>query len=168
MPPGLLAGLVLLGMSIAHLVVPRSLPPLEGPVDRIVVDKSDRTLSLIQDGRVVQVYPVGLGFEPEGDKLRVGDGRTPEGTFQIDLRNDRSSYHLSLRIDYPQPDDVARAAAGGYHPGGEIYIHGQPAGIEGRERLAGDWTAGCIAVTNANIEEIWRVTPTGTPVEIVP
>ncbi len=149
-------------------VSPRPLPPLQGPVDRILVDKSDRTLSLIQHGRVVRVYAVGLGFAPQGDKVVQGDGHTPEGVFHIDLRNEASQYHLSLRIDYPQPEDVARAAELGTSPGGDIYIHGQPPGLGLRERLAGDWTAGCIAVTNANIEEIWRVTPVGTRVEIVP
>ena len=166
--PGLLGILGILGLTLWHLIAPPPLPPLDGPVDRVVVDKSDRQLSLIQDGRVVRVYTVSLGFSPEGDKAREGDGRTPEGTFRIDRRNDRSRFHLSVGIDYPQPDDRARAAEGGYSPGGDIFIHGQPDGIEGRTRLAGDWTDGCIAVTNANMDEIWRVTPLGTEVEIVP
>lgn len=160
--------LALSGLWLAVAPRPVPLPPLGGQVDRVLIDKSDRTLALVRDGRAVRTYPVGLGFAPDGDKARQGDGRTPEGVFRIDLRNDASRFHLSLRIDYPQADDRARAAAGGYDPGGEIYIHGQPDGIEGRARLAGDWTAGCIAVTNANIEEIWRVVPVGTPVEIVP
>jgi len=166
--PGLLGSLFILGLSLWHLVAPQPLPPLAGEVDRILVDKSDRRLSLIQDGRVVRVYNVSLGFAPEGDKDREGDGRTPEGTFRIDRRNDESRFHLSLGLDYPRPEDRDRAAKGGYSPGGDIFIHGQPPGIEGRLRLAGDWTAGCIAITNANIEEIWRVTPLGTEVEIVP
>jgi murein L,D-transpeptidase YafK len=166
--PGLLGSLFILGLSLWHLVAPHPLPPLTGEVDRILVDKSDRRLSLIQDGRVVRAYTVSLGFAPEGDKDREGDGRTPEGTFRIDRRNDASRFHLSLGLDYPRPDDLDRAAKGGYSPGGDIFIHGQPEGIEGRLRLAGDWTAGCIALTNANVEEIWRVTPLGTEVEIVP
>lgn len=166
--PGLLGTLAILGLSLWHLVAPPPLPPLEGTVDRILVDKSDRRLSLIQDGRAVRVYNVSLGFAPEGDKEREGDGRTPEGVFRIDRRNDASRFHLSLGLDYPRPEDLERAEAGGYSPGGDIFIHGQPAGIEGRVRLLGDWTAGCIAVTNANIEEIWRATPLGTEVEIVP
>lgn len=119
-------------------VAPRPLPPLEGPVDRIVVDKSDRTLSLIEDGEAVRVYPVGLGFAPTGDKEREGDGRTPEGVFRIDRLNGESRFHLSLGIDYPQPEDRARAARGDHSPGGDIFIHGQPSGIEGRARLKGD------------------------------
>ncbi|EYD78030.1 ErfK/YbiS/YcfS/YnhG family protein [Rubellimicrobium mesophilum DSM 19309] len=165
--PGLLAILAVLG-ALWHLIAPPPPPPLDGPVDRILVDKSDRRLSLIQDGRVVRVYAVSLGFAPEGDKARQGDGRTPEGTFRIDRRNDASRFHLSVGIDYPQPDDRERAAEGGYSPGGDIFIHGQPEGIEGRTRLLADWTDGCIAVTNANMDEIWRVTPLGTEVEIVP
>lgn len=165
--PGLLALLALLG-ALWQLLAPPPLPPLDGPVDRILVDKSDRRLSLIQDGEVVRAYNVSLGFAPDGDKGREGDGRTPEGVFRIDRRNDASRFHLSLGLDYPHPDDRDRAEAGGYSPGGDIFIHGQPEGIEGRRRLAGDWTAGCIAVANAHIEEIWRVTPIGTEVEIVP
>jgi murein L,D-transpeptidase YafK len=141
---------------------------LDGPVDRILVDKSDRTLQLIVAGEVVREYPVGLGFDPEGDKERQGDGRTPEGIFRIDRRNEGSRFHLSVGLDYPQPEDRVRAAAGGYSPGGDIFIHGQPAGVEGRARIVGDWTDGCIAVTNANMEEIWAVTPLGTVVEVRP
>jgi murein L,D-transpeptidase YafK len=166
--PGLLGSLAILGLSLWHLLAPPPLPPLDGPVDRVLVDKSDRRLSLIRDGRVVRVYAVSLGFSPEGDKAREGDGRTPEGIFRIDRRNDASRFHLSVGLDYPQPSDRERAAAGGYSPGGDIFIHGQPEGIEGRTRLLGDWTEGCIAVTNANMGEIWRVVPIGTEVEIVP
>lgn len=155
-------------LTLWEAVAPRPLPPLQGPVDRILVDKSDRTLSLLRDGQVLRVYAVGLGFAPEGDKRMQGDGRTPEGVYAIDRRNGESAYHLSLGIDYPRPQDREEAAALGRAPGGDIFIHGQPPGLAARERLAGDWTAGCIAVTNANIEEIWRVTPIGTPVEIVP
>lgn len=160
---------ILLALSaLWHAVSPGPPPPLDGPVDLIRVDKSDRTLHLIRDGKVLRAYPVALGFAPEGDKRREGDGRTPEGLFRIDRLNAESRFHLSLGLDYPQPEDVAQAAQGGHSPGGDIFIHGQPAGIEGRARLAGDWTAGCIAVTNANMEEIWRVAPLGTRVEIVP
>jgi len=150
---------------------PRPPPPLPEAIDRIVIDKSERRLDLVEDGRVLRSHAMSLGFAPEGDKDREGDGRTPEGVFRIDRRNDASRFHLSLGLDYPRPDDLARAAEGGYSPGGDIFIHGQPEGIEGiegRARLAGDWTAGCVAVTNAAIEEIWRSAPIGTIVEIVP
>ncbi len=164
----LIRAILLALAALWQAVSPRPLPPLEGPVDLIRVDKSDRLLLLVRDGEVLRAYPVSLGFAPEGDKRREGDGRTPEGTFRIDRLNPESRFHLSLGLDYPQPEDVRRAAREGASPGGDIFIHGQPAGIEGRARLAGDWTAGCIAVTNANMEEIWRVADLGTRVEIVP
>lgn len=143
-------------------------PPLTGQVDRIVIEKSARRMDLMQEGRVVRTYEIALGFAPTGDKDRQGDGRTPEGEFTIDRRNDRSAFHLSLGLDYPRPEDRARAAAGGYSPGGDIFIHGQPNALSERFKLRGDWTAGCIAVTNAEMREIWAVTPIGTKVEIRP
>jgi murein L,D-transpeptidase YafK len=163
----------LLGLVTASLFLPREEialppPPLAGAVDRIVIEKAARRMQLWQDGRVVRSYRIALGFAPEGDKLRQGDGRTPEGTFTIDRRNGQSAFHLSLGLDYPQEDDLIRAAAGGYSPGGDIFIHGQPNALPERFKLGGDWTAGCIAVTNAEMREIWAVTPIGTPVEIRP
>jgi murein L,D-transpeptidase YafK len=143
-------------------------PPLTGQVDRIIIEKSARRMDLMQEGRVVRTYQIALGFAPDGDKDRQGDGRTPEGEFTIDRRNDRSAFHLSLGLDYPRPEDRARAAAGGYSPGGDIFIHGQPNALSERFKLRGDWTAGCIAVTNAEMREIWAVTPIGTKVEIRP
>lgn len=143
--------------------------PLEGTVDRLVVDKSDRMLMAMQDGRVARVYAVALGHAPLGDKARQGDGRTPEGVFRVDRRNDRSAFHLSLGIDYPQPADRARARAAGVDPGGDIFIHGQPNGrVAAGYRITGDWTDGCIAVSDAEIEELFAATPMGTPVEIRP
>lgn len=143
-------------------------PPLTGAVDLILIEKSARRLTLVQNGRAVRTYSIALGFAPTGDKSREGDGRTPEGRFAVNRRNDRSAYHLSLGLDYPQPDDIALARAGGWSPGGDIMIHGQPNMMPDGTRLPGDWTAGCIALTNAEIREIWAVTPAGTPVEIRP
>lgn len=143
-------------------------PPLTGQIDRIVIEKAARRMQLFQDGQPVRTYRIALGFSPEGDKDRQGDGRTPEGEFTIDRRNAKSAFHLSLGLDYPRPKDRARAAAGGYSPGGDIFIHGQPNALAEGFRLRGDWTAGCIALTNAEIRDIWAVTPIGTPVEIRP
>lgn len=143
-------------------------PPLTGSIDRIVIEKSARRMQLMQGGRVVRSYAIALGFDPVGDKDRQGDGRTPEGEFTIDRRNGESAFHLSLGLDYPRPEDVARATAGGYSPGGDIFIHGQPNALPEGFKLKGDWTAGCIAVTNTEIREIWAVTPLGTKVEIRP
>ena len=144
------------------------MPPLSGPVDLILIEKSARRLTLIRDGRPLRIYRVALGFAPEGDKARQGDGRTPEGRFTIDRRNDRSAFTLSLGLDYPQADDIARARAAGHDPGGDIMIHGQPNGLPDDTLLAGDWTAGCIALGNDDMREIWEVAPTGTPVEVRP
>jgi murein L,D-transpeptidase YafK len=145
-----------------------ALPPLTGLVERIVVDKTARQMRLIQNGRVVRTYPIALGFAPDGDKVLQGDGRTPEGIFRIAVRNDASKYHLSLGLDYPQADDRARAAAGGYDPGGDIMIHGQPNALPDGTMIRGDWTAGCIAVSNAEMREIWAVTSAETIVEVRP
>jgi murein L,D-transpeptidase YafK len=148
-------------------VIP-ALPPLTGVVERIVIEKTARRMVLMQDGRIVRTYAIALGFSPSGDKTRQGDGRTPEGTFRIAVRNDASKYHLSLGLDYPQPDDRARAAAGGFDPGGDIMIHGQPNILPDGTIIKGDWTAGCIAVSNAEMREIWAVTSPDTIVEVRP
>lgn len=168
----LLALLALVGAAallwLRPTPAPLPLPPLTGTVEMIVVEKAARRMTLLQGGQPVRRYRIALGFAPEGDKARQGDGRTPEGRFTITRRNDRSAYHLSLGIDYPQPDDIARARRGGYSPGGDIMIHGQPNALPEGFIVKGDWTAGCIAVTNAEIREICAATPTGTPVEIRP
>lgn len=142
------------------------LPPIAGEIDRIVIEKSARRMTLYQHGEPVRVYAIALGFAPVGDKIREGDGKTPEGVFRIDRRNPQSSYTLSLGIDYPQAEDRARGAAGGYSPGGDIFIHGQPNRLPDAQVIAGDWTAGCIALSNAQMREVWAVTPVGTEVEI--
>lgn len=148
-------------------------PPLRPPaerVDRIEVRKADRVMILYQGPRELGRYQVALGFAPEGDKTREGDGKTPEGVYRIDRRNDRSRFHLSLGVSYPSAADRAAARAAGVDPGGDIFIHGLPNGygaVGAAHRLR-DWTLGCIAVTNAEIEEIWSRVPIGTPIEIKP
>ena len=169
-----LALVAVLGLMAAMLFMPSERlptlppPPLTGQVERIVIEKSARRMHLIQNGQTVRSYKIALGFSPDGDKERQGDGRTPEGEFTIDRRNDSSAFHLSLGLDYPQAHHRARAAAGGYSPGGDIFIHGQPNALSERFKLGGDWTAGCIALTNAQMREVWAVTPIGTKVEIRP
>lgn len=176
-PARLLAWLVLIalfGVMIASFLMPReevALPPpapLAGQIDRIVIEKAARRMQLIQNGKPVRTYRIALGFAPEGDKERQGDGRTPEGEFTIDRRNAQSAFHLSLGLDYPQRSHRLRAAEAGADPGGDIFIHGQPNALPEGLKLRGDWTAGCIAVTNAEMREIWEVTPLGTKVEIRP
>ena len=137
-------------------------------IDRILVEKAARRLTTFRVGQVVRVYRVALGSSPLGDKARQGDGRTPEGLFRINRRNDASAFHLSLGLDYPQPADIATARAGGYDPGGDIFLHGQPNALPSGVTLWRDWTAGCIALSDAEIEELWRAAALGTQVEIRP
>ncbi|HEY1338700.1 MAG TPA: L,D-transpeptidase family protein [Bryobacteraceae bacterium] len=133
-------------------------------VDRIVVNKGRREMLLLRGESVVRSYRIALGREPFGHKVQEGDGRTPEGSYLIDRRNPRSAYHLSLHISYPNEADRARAAALGIDPGGDIMIHG----LSNGERKEGDWTRGCIAVTNEEMDEIWELVEDGTPIEINP
>jgi murein L,D-transpeptidase YafK len=121
-----------------------------------------------RQGKALREYRISLGSTPKGAKTRQGDGRTPEGRFRIDRLNAKSSYHLSLGLDYPQISDVKRAETGGYDPGGDIFIHGQPNGLPDDTILKGDWTAGCIAVSNADIREIFAATKVGAVVDVRP
>ncbi len=136
--------------------------------DMIVVNKGARTLTLLQNGTPIRVYKVSLGARPEGHKSQEGDERTPEGTYLIDWRNANSIAHLSLHISYPNEADADQAAARGVSPGGNIMIHGLLngwGGLGGLHRIW-DWTNGCIAVTNEEMQEIWALVPTGTPIRI--
>ena len=157
---------LVVGLLLGCAVVLRA----EARVDRVLVEKTERRLTLFDDGRVVKVYRVALGSEPAGDKQRQGDGRTPEGRYRIDRRNAKSQYHLSLHIDYPDAAHRERARRLGASPGGDIFIHGLPNGYAwlGAAHRRHDWTAGCIAVTNDEIEEIWALVRDGTPIEIRP
>jgi len=136
--------------------------------DFMLVDKSDRVLILYRDGEELRRYGgLQFGDQPRGHKQFEGDERTPEGRYTIDTRNPNSAYHLSLRISYPNADDRAYAEGQGGDPGGDIFIHGQPNSLP-FGRVPGDWTDGCIAVSNAEIEELWSIVPDGTPIEIQP
>jgi murein L,D-transpeptidase YafK len=165
-------GLVLaLGLEFAQVF--RSAPMLAAQSEqatRIVIEKAARRLTLERDGRTLARYMVALGSDPVGQKAREGDGRTPEGVHAVDFKHPRSRYHLALRISYP--DQQAREAAqkAGVSPGGDIMIHGIRNGFGwlGALHRNRDWTDGCIAVTNAEIREIWARVPDGTPVDIRP
>lgn len=136
--------------------------------DLIVVDKSDRTLILHKGGKILIRYDnIRFGDAPEGHKQFEGDERTPEGNYTIDARNPQSSYHLSLRISYPNAKDREEAARKGRSPGGDIFIHGQPNGRNG-PKIDSDWTDGCIAVGNREIEQIWDLVDDGTLIKIEP
>ncbi|MEP2987730.1 MAG: L,D-transpeptidase family protein [Parasphingorhabdus sp.] len=142
--------------------------PAGTKADRILVDKSDRLLILFKDDNEIARYPnIRFGDAPSGHKRFEGDERTPEGTYTIDGRNPGSSYHLSLRVSYPNVADRAYAEARGKSPGGDIFLHGQPNGYVGSP-IARDWTDGCIALSNAEIEQIWNVVPDGAQIEIRP
>lgn len=135
-----------------------------GEVTRLHVLKGARLLQLEAAGQVVREYQIGLGFAPEGPKRVQGDGRTPEGLYRTDRRNPQSAFHLSLGVSYPSAEDRVRAWAKGRSPGGDIFLHGSPNGMD--PEPSGDWTRGCIAVRNAEIEEIWRLVPNGCPILI--
>ncbi len=142
----------------------------KGSVDRILIEKKDRRLMLLSKGEVLKTYRIALGGNPNGPKERQGDNKTPEGTYVIDARNKDSRYHLSLHISYPNERDRKRARELGVPPGGNIMIHGIKNGFSrvGAAHTEVDWTQGCIAVTDEEIEEIARVVPNGTVVEIRP
>jgi murein L,D-transpeptidase YafK len=144
--------------------------PLGTVADRVVIEKTAHRLSIYIGGRLLKTYKVGLGPNAKGPKEREGDGRTPEGTYVIDSRKQDSAFHRALHISYPNNEDRRRARRLGVAPGGAIMIHGLPNGMGaiGKAHLIRDWTQGCIAVTNEEIEEIWRVVPNGTRVEIKP
>ncbi|TSA00263.1 MAG: peptidase [Deltaproteobacteria bacterium] len=142
----------------------------KGSADRILIEKNARRLMLISQGEVLKSYNIALGGNPIGPKERQGDNKTPEGTYVIDGRNKDSRFHLSLRISYPNERDKNRAKKLGVSPGGDIMIHGIKNGTPwvGDAHTEVDWTKGCIAVTDEEIEEISRLAPIGTVVEIRP
>ena len=149
---------------------PESTLPNNLRASEIIVVKHQHHLLLKYQGRTIKSYPISLGSDPVGPKTRQGDGRTPEGRYIISGRNPNSGYHLSLRISYPSPQDRARAAQAGLDPGGDIMIHGLPNGLGwlGRLHRLFDWTQGCLAVTNSEMDELWRAVPDGTPITIKP
>lgn len=139
-------------------------------VSRVVIVKSVRELRLMDGEKVLKTYKVALGTHPVGPKQKQGDGKTPEGVYKISGRNVNSAYHRSLRVSYPNAEDLAGAKKAGVNPGGDIFIHGLPKDYAwlGAAHRMHDWTLGCIAVTNEEIEEIWRAVANGTTVEIKP
>ena len=172
---GMLSAAPLPPLANVPIVVP--VPVAVGPVrgggpmalaDSIVIEKKAHRLTLYHMGRPMRTYLVALGADPEKDKLSAGDRRTPEGLFSIEARNPYSQYHLSLQISYPDASHRARAEALGVSPGGNIMIHGLPngKGRTGAFHRTVDWTNGCVALTDEEMDEIWSVVPIGTPVLI--
>jgi murein L,D-transpeptidase YafK len=158
------------GVLLALVLKPRvAIPDVqEPPADFVLVDKSDRRLELWRGGAIIRSYQVALGGNPEGPKRQEGDQRTPEGDYVIDHRNPASRYHLSLHISYPNAADRAASDKLGVPPGGDIFIHGLPNAWPASPAPKLDWTLGCIALDNAEIEEIWSLVPDGTPIRILP
>lgn len=136
--------------------------------DKVLVLKSRRSLLLMKGDEVLKRYIVSLGANPVGPKTRQGDHKTPEGTYILDRHNAKSQFYRAIHISYPNADDLARAKKLGVRAGGDLYIHGLPNGFHGHNDALGDWTEGCIAVTDTEIDEIWRMVPDGTPIEIRP
>lgn len=162
--------LLLLLQLPLHAVAARNPPkPPKPKADRILIEKAARKMTLFQGSETLKTYKISLGREPVGPKQQEGDSKTPEGRYTIDARNAASSFHLSLRISYPNAADRAQAQERGVKPGGQIMIHGLPNGMpDFSGAILSDWTNGCVAVSNAEIEEIWKLVPNGTAVEILP
>lgn len=143
-----------------------------GPrVDRVVVEKSKRKLYLLRNGEKFREYPILLGAMPRGPKMQAGDLRTPEGVYTLDWRNPKSRFYKAMHISYPSPSDRERAEEKGVDPGGMVMIHGEhyePAMRRVLRRNPKDWTEGCIALNNEDIDELWHTVPVGTPIEIKP
>lgn len=162
---------LLLGLLVCQPVWCREkAPPAPAKADRIVIMKSARTMTLLHGAQVLKTYKVALGGQPLGAKERAGDHKTPEGHYVVDSKVPNSRFHRALHLSYPSAADRDRARKLGVNPGGAVEIHGLPdqyAWIGNRHRLT-DWTDGCIAVTNQEIEEIWPLVSVGTPVEIHP
>jgi len=177
---------ILLAVSAAAVAradgLPQSLPQTEAVtlrpqtlealpiVDRVIVHKGERRLLLMQGGNIVRSYRVSLGLNPVGQKERSGDFRTPEGTYRLERRNPRSDYFLSIKVSYPSAADLKRARARHWDTGGSIMIHGLPNYLKHEPEYyeTHDWTDGCIAVSNADMVEIWMLTPDDVPIDIVP
>jgi murein L,D-transpeptidase YafK len=170
--PILFAALIPISALAIYLYAHHNWNPLPAgtAIDRIVVEKSARRLSMFRDGNQIKTYRIALGRRPVGAKQEEGDMKTPEGIYKINGRNSQSSFHLALHVSYPSDQDDKRAATRGVSAGSDIMIHGiqNGRGWIGPFHRWNDWTAGCIAVTDEEIEELWRVTQDGTTIEIRP
>jgi len=157
---------LLIGLLVSQLAL--SDEPLLA--DRVLVDKSERKLYLLRDGITYREYSIALGPRPRGHKLQAGDERTPEGSYILDFKTEKSDFYKAIHISYPNEQDVKRAAENGATPGGSIMIHGMPNNATLPPELIQkfNWTDGCIAVTNEDMDEIWSAIEPGTPIDILP
>jgi murein L,D-transpeptidase YafK len=163
------ASVIALAWMAAGVASPLA-PQTSSKVDRIVVEKSKRTLTLMDGAKILKTYKVALGGQPVGAKDRQGDHKTPEGNYSVDAKNPNSQFHKALHISYPNQADRANARKLGVSPGGDVEIHGlgEKWGWVGTRHRLTDWTDGCIALTNEEIDEIYPQIKVGTPVEIRP
>jgi murein L,D-transpeptidase YafK len=169
----LLVAAAVVFFAYEFLQIGHATPALKSEPERanlIRIEKAARTMTLLRGDQVLKTYKVALGGNPIGDKVQEGDRKTPEGRYAITYKNTKSRYHLSLRISYPDATDIAEAERLGVSPGGDIMIHGLPNGFgaAGANHLLRDWTDGCVAVTNEEIEDIWQIVDLGTEVDIRP
>ena len=158
-----LAFIFLLGLSTPCIATDKK-------ADLVYVDKSEAKMYLMQKGEKIREYKVAFGANPEGHKQKEGDERTPEGQYILDYKKEDSAFHKAIHLSYPNKNDKAKADAMGVNPGGQIMIHGQRKGFGWLSWVTQwfNWTDGCIAVTNAQMDEIWDLVDAGTPIEIVP
>lgn len=170
LPASMAGAIVLVALVLAWANRPYPSLPDDTRAERVVVEKGARRLRLMVGGETLREYPISLGARPTGHKVEEGDERTPEGVYTLDWRNPDSIAHLSIHVSYPDEDDVRAALAVDREPGGMIMIHGIRNGLGwvGRLHRFVDWTDGCIAVTNQEMDEILRAVPVGTPIEIRP
>jgi len=160
----------LLGLALCAPSLSQAAAKAVMHADRVVVLKKERTLQLLDHGRVIKTYKVALGGDPVGPKKRQGDHKTPEGIYVLDSRNAHSQFYRSIHISYPNAHDRSEARKHGVSPGGDVFVHGLPNGygaVGAAHRLK-DWTDGCIAVTDEEMDEIWKAVADGTPIEIRP
>ena len=157
--------------ALLLMLVPGLVQAGEFPLaDLVVIEKGERKLHLLQDGKIFKTFRIALGIRPVGDKEKEGDFKTPEGRYILDAKNPNSEFFLSIHISYPDAHDRREAAEQGVDPGGAIMIHGQP-NIPTRSETyyrTQDWTNGCIAVSNSDMIDIWLMTGDNTPIEIRP
>ena len=166
----ILLAIILFFILLSSIFLPKQKEKQLRKADKIIIEKEKRRLILFSKGKIIKLYKVSLGRNPKGAKTKKGDKKTPEGIYKIDYRIRNSNYHLALHINYPNQKDLERAKKQKVDPGGDIMIHGIKNGFGwlGRLHRLIDWTQGCIAVTNQEIEEIWELVPDGTIVEIKP
>ena len=162
--------LLLAWLMVAECLLAQTSHPASAKVDRVLVLKHKRILRLLHGKNVLKEYRVSLGRSPLGPKMQQGDHKTPEGVYVLDSRNNHSRYHKSLHISYPTSGQGEAARRRGVTPGGDVFVHGLPNRYHGpsaANRIY-DWTDGCIAVTDAEMDEIWNAVPNGTTIEIRP